>query len=435
MKAIYRGFRLTAIIFILTAAVLLSSCSFFQSFTIDSLIRPPKLTGENALIEQAFEAAVQKEVMLISPIAGDFRTAFVQYDVDADGTEETLVFYAKKDSPNEAHMHLLKYNGAEWYSAGDITGNGSEVYSVSFYHFDQDDSFEVAVCWTVSDSRRNKTLSLYKLSETDHTQDISQLSVIQLFDYLILDFDMDGQLELLYLMDNSSDSEQPFKISMIKMDPADGAFHFVCELPLRQSVNLPVQMTYDVRMQVYTLYIDCVNFDGSYITEILYYDNEKSVFSRLQNEEGTELSELTVRNSQVYCSDIDNDKIIEVPLQKVWEGSSVIYPEAETPLPMHVIEYAKRQKNEMIPLGKSYFYAPDGTFRFRTEMFKDAYIAVYDQAESTVRFYVPDEPDTCFLSVQFVPLAAKEAAFNVELIEPEVSLFTEENIRRMFEIL
>lgn len=435
MKAIYRGFRITWLVLLLTVAILLSSCSFFQSFTVDSLIRPPKLTGENALIEQAFESAVQAEVMFISPIAGDYRTAFVQYDVDVDGTDETLVFYAKKDSPNEAHMHLLKYDGSEWYSAGDITGNGSEVYSVAFYHFDPDVSFEVAVCWTVSDSRRNKTLSLYKLNENEHAQEISQLSVIQLFDYLILDFDMDGQLELMYLMDNSSDSEQPFKISMIKMDPADGAFHFVCELPLHQSVNLPVRMTYDVRMHVHTLYIDCVNFDGSYITEILYYDNDKSVFSRLQNEEGTELSELTVRNSQVYCSDINNDKNIEVPLQKVWEGSSVIYPEAESPVPMHVIEYAKLHENEMVSLGVSYFYAPDGTFRFRTEMFKDAYIAVYEQAESTVRFYVPDEPDTCFLSVQFVPLAAKEAAFNVEFVEPEVALFTEKSIRQMFEIL
>ncbi len=432
MKAICRGVRILIIFTVLISSSLLSACSFFHSFTVDSLIRPPKLTGENALIEQAFEAAVKTEVLFISPIAGDYRTAFVQFDVDADGEDETLVFYAKKESPSEAHIHLLKFNGENWYSAGDITGNGSEVYSVAFYHFDPDESFEVAVCWTVSDSRRNKTLSLYKLTQED---EISQLSVIQLFDYLILDFDMDGRLELMYLMDNSSDSEQPFKISMIKMDPADGAFHFVCELPLHQSVNLPVQMKYDIRVQRYTLYIDCVNFDGSYMTEILYYDKEQAVFSRIQNEAGTELSELTVRNTQVYCADIDNDRIIEVPMQHVWEGSSVLYPEAETPLPMHVIEYAKRQNNELVPLHISYYYAPDGAFRFRTDEFTDNYIAAYDAAASTLRFSVPDEPEAVLFTVRYIPLAEKEAAFTVEIAEPEVTLFTEQHIKSLFEIL
>jgi hypothetical protein len=78
MKAMRHGVRIITLIFVLCAALLMTSCSFFQSFTVESLIRPPKLTGENALIEKAFETAVNKDVMLISPIAGDYRNAFVQ---------------------------------------------------------------------------------------------------------------------------------------------------------------------------------------------------------------------------------------------------------------------------------------------------------------------------------------------------------------------
>ena len=435
MKVILHGIRITTLIMILCAALLLTSCSFFQAFTVESLIRPPKLTGENALLEKAFEAAVNKDVMFISPIAGEYRTAFVQYDVDADGTDDTLVFYAKKESPNEAHMHLLKYDGDNWYSAGDITGNGSEVYSVAFYQFDRDSAFEVAVCWTVSDTRRSKTLSLYETSSQDDVQELTQLSVIPLVDYLILDFDDDDQLELMYLMDNSSDAEQPFKVNLIKMDPKDGAFHFVCELSLHQSVNLPLKINYDIKALRCTLYIDCVNADGTYMTEIFYYDTQKALFSRMVNAGGVELSELTVRNAQVYCSDVDNDKIVEVPVQRVWDGATVLYPEAENPLPMNVIEFVKRQDNELSPLNVSYFYAPDAQFRFKTDEFLDEYVAAYDTAEMILQVFTRDDNAAPLFSVQYVPLAGNEAAFNIVISEPEVTLFTEKHIKSLLEIM
>ena len=435
MKTFRIGLRAARLILVLFAAVFaLSSCSFY-SFTVDSLIRPPKLTGENALIEQAFEKAVNADVLLISPISGDFRTAFVAFDVDADGEDETLVFYAKKDSPDEAHLHLLKYDGENWYSAGDITGNGSEVYSVAFYNFDQQDSNEVAVCWTVSDTRRNKTLSLYRLDDSQDGSGITPLSVIQLYDYQILDFDSDRQPELMYLMDNSSDPEQPFKVNLIKMDKASRSFRFVCELPLHQSVNLPVKIAFDVRSLKYTMYIDCLNTDGSYMTEIIYYDTENAVFSRIQNAEGADISELTVRNTQIYCADIDNDRLIEVPLQKAWEGASVLYPEAESASQMYVIQYHRRQNQELVPLSNAYFYAPDGAFRIRTDAFMDSYYAVYDAAQTTVHFYANDEEEQSAFSIKYAPLAEKEGAFYVEIAEPEMTPFSEAYIKSLAEIL
>ena len=431
MRSIRSGLRLAALMF---AVVMLSSCSFY-SFTVDSLIRPPKLTGKNALIEQAFENAVGADVFLISPISGDYRTAFTTFDVDADGVDETLVFYAKKESPNEAHLHLLKYDGENWYSGGDITGNGSEVYSVAFYNFDQQASYEVAVCWTVSDTRRNKTLSLYRVADTQEQSELIPLSVTQLYDYLILDFDSDGQPELMYLMDNSSDPEQPFKVNMIKMDRSDEAFHFVCELPLHQSVNLPVHISYDFRFQRYTLYIDCLNTDSSYMTEILYYDTDNAVFARIQNEQGIDLSELTVRNTQVYCADIDNDKLIEVPTQQVWEGASVLFPETDTALPMYVTAFYKRQEQELVSKNNTYFYAPEGYFRFCADPFLESYFAVYDAAQTTLFVYARDEDQQPVFSLKYVPLAEKEAAFYVEIDEPAISQFTEQYIKSLAEIL
>ncbi|MCH5198846.1 MAG: hypothetical protein J1E34_08075, partial [Oscillospiraceae bacterium] len=276
MKAIYSNIKL--IFPVLLCAIILSSCSGFEFFSAEQLIRPPKLTGENALIQEAFEKSVGKDVMLISPISGEYRSAFVQVDLDNDSYEENLVFYTKADSPNEVHIHFLKFNGERWYSFGDITGNGSDVYNVRFYDLDKTGTYEIAVCWAVSDSQKSKTLSLYKVSEENGEHNVSTLSVIQIFDYLIDDVDSDGQNELIYLTANSSDQETPFRVSLIKMNPGNSTFEFVCELQLSPSVTSPVQYLSDITNGVYRFFIDCINYDGSYMTEILYYDSENSVF-------------------------------------------------------------------------------------------------------------------------------------------------------------
>ncbi len=435
MKAI-RKTVITIMLFALVA-LLCSSCSFIDFFSTDSLIRPPKLTGENALIQQAFEKAVGKDVMLISPMAGEFRSAFVQYDINRDGREETLVLYSKTESPNEAHLHLLRFDGEDWYSAGDMTGNGSDVYSVAFHELDGDSDFEIAVSWTVSDSKRNKTLSLYKLSASEEGERIDQLSVIQIYDYMVGDFDFDGRQELLYLMDNSADTEQPFKASMIKMDPAAGAFTFVCELQLSLTVNVPVKMSFDIRDGHYRLYIDCQNYDGSYMTEVLWFDTAELVLKRLQDEEGKAISDLTSRGAPAFSEDVNNDRIIEFPVQKFYENSVVYTKDTDGEAPMPVITFARCEGNTIKYLNRTYFYATEGEFRFRMDSFAERYTAAYDTAEKELRFYQPDAPELPVFTVRYVSEEPQTEEVLIRISKSASVSFglTEEQIRRFIDIL
>ena len=432
MKAIrstVKSFLLFALV-----ALLCCSCSFIDFFSTDSLIRPPKLTGENALIQQAFEKAVGKDVMLVSPVSGDFRSAFVQYDIDRDGTDETLVFYTRNESPDEAHLHLLRFNGEQWYSAGDMTGNGSEVYSVSFFDLDKTVGYEIAVSWTVSDSKRNKTLSLYKLTSVPEDR-IDQLSVLQIYDYMVCDFDFDGQQELVYLMDNGADQEQPFKANMIKMDPAGAGFTFVCELQLQLSVNVPVKMSFDIRDGHYRLYIDCMNYDGSYMTEVLWFDTGELVLKRALDAEGNVISEMTGRNAAVFSEDLNNDRIIEFPMQRPYENSAVYTKDPDGETPMQLITFARLQGENLNYLPRNYFYSPEGEFRFKADAFLDGYFAAYDAANKELRFYQTDVPETPVFTVKYVSLTPAEQEIFIEITEPAVFRYTEEQLKNFMEIL
>lgn len=432
MKAIRSAVE-TVLLFALIA-LLCCSCSFIDFTSTDSLIRPPKLTGENALIQQAFEKAVGKDVMLVSPVSGDFRSAFVQYDIDRNGTDETLVFYCRPESPDEAHLHLLRFNGERWYSAGDMTGNGSEVYSVSFLDLDKAVGYEIAVTWTVSDSKRNKTLSLYKITSLPEER-IDQLSVLQIYDYMVCDFDFDGQQELLYLMDNGADQEQPFKANMIKMDPADGGFVFVCELQLQLSVNVPVKMSFDIRDGHYRLYIDCMNYDGSYMTEVLWFDTAELVLKRAQDAEGNVISEMTGRNAAVFSEDLNNDRIIEFPVQRPYENSAVYTKDPDGEAPMQLITFARLQRDSLNYLSRNYFYAPEGEFRFKADAFLNGYFAAYDAANKELRFYQTDVPETPVFTVKYVSLTPAEQEIFIEIAEPTVFRYTKEQLKSFVEIL
>lgn len=433
MKAITAGIRI--LVLILAAAVLFSSCSLVQFPSVNSMIRPPKLTGENALLQKTFDEAVGKDVSLVSPLTGDYRAAFVQFDLDQDGADETLAFYTKNDSPNEGHIHFLQSDGEEWLSVGDITGNGSEVYQVAFYDFDADGGYEIAVSWMVPDSRRNKTLSLYKLDFSAGEPQILQLSVLQIYDYMVGDLDFDGKNELLYLMYNSSDQEQAFKVSLIKMDEISQGFEFVCELPLAYSVNLPVRESADVRGEKYWLYIDCLNYDGSYMTEILYYDTESRIFVRLQDEAGNALSDQTGRNAEVLSEDIDDDGVIEIPVAQFYAENLMIDSEAKEETPLQIITYTYPAEYTLESENISYFYAPDNSFRFRIESFLEDYIVTYDISGSQLRFYMPDDLSTPVFTVTYVSYAAAMSEILVEITEPEVTQLTETYIRTLTEIL
>ena len=85
--------RAAAAILAVVLTVPMFGCSVFNVFSVDSLIKAPRLTGDNAEIQKAFESAVGSEVSLVRPVAGEYRSAYVLHDYDGDGVNEAIVFY------------------------------------------------------------------------------------------------------------------------------------------------------------------------------------------------------------------------------------------------------------------------------------------------------------------------------------------------------
>lgn len=451
-----------AVCVMLVMSVLLSACGLVDIFSVDSLIRAPKLTGEDALVQEAFEAAVGTDVYLINPVTGDYRSSFVQYDIDMDGTQETLVFYSKRENSAETHIHFLKFRDDAWVSVGDITGKGSAIDHIAFYNLDKGGEDEIAVTWTLSDAKRTKNLALYKLDGQNANVSVSQLLDLQVYDYTVLDFDFDGQMELMYLYNDSANTEEPFTASIIKYsETSDSGFLPVCKVELSEAIESPEKISYDIKDGQYRLYIDCFTHTGELMTEILYYRYNNSVIvapseansdeppqsteiraavlQRPTDEKGEYLCEQTRRNYSVYCEDItvDNqrDYFIDIPVERINPGSFVFEFDTSNESPLYYIEYMRYENSALVSTGNSYFFDPAMTFRFKIDRFLGQYSAVYDIADKELRFFTRENLSVPVFSVNFIQFFSADTDSGIVISNKAPEWLTENMIKSLIKAL
>lgn len=108
--------------------LLLSGCTF--GATVDALLTPPHLRGEQEQIYQALENAVGNRITLQYPRSGDHLSAVMISDLDGDGQDEAAVFYRKESSlstENALRLNLLDQADGTWMSVCDLPAEGAEV--------------------------------------------------------------------------------------------------------------------------------------------------------------------------------------------------------------------------------------------------------------------------------------------------------------------
>ncbi len=306
---------LRAICFIVILIFLFSGCSLIDFFSAESLLRPPRLTGENAALQKAFEEKVGKDIGLFAPLSGENRASYILFDSNNDGNDEAIVFYSLNSSEFVIHMHLLSQRNGEWYSVADITGSGTEIYKVDFYNVDNSRNLEIAVTWSVDDSKKDKTLSIYKIANFDENSDNALVSVasVQVADYICLDIDSDGISEVLYLYYKDSYSSLDTVARILDFDLTEQSFLPLSEVSLLCQLSSLVQICYEKQNNNYIVYFDCLNADGRYSTEILLFDYEKETLN-IPLLDGVSVYSRSLRKEDVLCQDFDDDGHIDIPL-------------------------------------------------------------------------------------------------------------------------
>jgi len=314
--------RIASLSVLASLCLLFSSCTLFDVFSTDTIIRAPKLTGEYAQLQAAFESAVGQDIENVVPVAGEYRSAFTMADFDGNGIDEAVVFYSRTDTDDVVHIHVLSYEDRTWKSLGDVLGTGSGVYEVVFCDLDGDGIKELSVIWTLSESDRDRTLSTYSVASQDGVLSSPvSLSSIKVSDYILADFNGTGGNEIFYTY-HSSSAQNVLYAQLLEFSTASGVPAPVTQIEFGMGVTDTQNLVYEKNRNGCRIFADCILDDGTYTTEVIDYNKSENTFTlplRAISEDG---SYGILRNGRALCKDIDSDGKTEIPVEISFPGIS-----------------------------------------------------------------------------------------------------------------
>lgn len=307
--------KTTIVISLLCCLVLLCSCDYFGFDPVDSLIRAPKLSGDNGELQKVFEASVGDKVVLKCPMSGKHRSAFTVMDIDADGIDEAIVFYAYTKDDTSARINILdKDSSGAWHSVADTYGPGSDVNSLSLIDINGDGVSEILVTWNVLDSK-NKYVTIYG------GYNCSTLSTGSIKNYITemftamypVDVDCDGQDEIFITVQDAVLGEYIAYGRLLGYDSTLDKIYLKSEIKLDGAVVSYLSITSDYMNNAARIYIDGV-INADYIqTELVVWEPETRRLVVPVDSDGKTWSAKTLRAQSMLSEDKDGDGRIEVP--------------------------------------------------------------------------------------------------------------------------
>ncbi|MGN0585239.1 MAG: hypothetical protein ACI4JD_07275 [Ruminococcus sp.] len=297
------------LVFLLAPAMLLGGCSF--GATIDTLLVPPSLGKEQEQIYQALQDAVGKDIKLQYPKTGDYLSAFILSDLDGDGEDEALVFYAKTGlsaAENNLRMNVLDKGKDTWSSVCDVPAEGAEIERVIISPIGAYTDTQIVIGYSIVD-QSDKGLVVYDYENGGLVQNFDV--TYSMFD--IHDLDGDGLQELLVLQADSASAGARAAVYV----PDEQKRFRKTQLSLRSGCTGFSQVLYDEREDgSAVVYADMLTGVTTMQTELFCFDGTR--LTHLIEDESA--ASETTRSVGCLTLDIDGDGTPEIPVQTVFPG-------------------------------------------------------------------------------------------------------------------
>lgn len=291
----------------LLLCVLLSGCSLFAP--VRELLAVPSFSAQNEALKRVFESEYGKNMQYKLPISGQYLSAFVVADLDADDADEALVFFLPDAFTTTVHVGILDCIDGAWQRTGELEGGGSDIYSVETIDLDGDGMQEVILCWSTLESSRvmsiygcsREPFSLLRLSENAYTAKLAA------------DLDGDGSMELFTTYLSSAGGSQTAQARVLRKTESGISVLDKCELDSKVSGYGEIFLQRTDTGAV--LYADAYKGESQMITEVLCWDTQTSSIRAPLLDAETLTNEQTWRSTAVPCRDTDGDGVPEIPCQ------------------------------------------------------------------------------------------------------------------------
>lgn len=390
-------------------------CCFFSGCnlsisSVDALMRPPKLSGENSLLQQTFESTIgdSENIVMKTPVSGENRSSYLLYDLDNDSVREAIVLYSDPIKDDLVYVTVFKFVNDKWSFVSTIKGRSSEIYSVDFADINGDGRFEILMSWSQvisgdtfapagMGSNGEKLLTIYSYNGSSTTllkneayskllvEDINNDSADELF---ILNISFTNQekvtLGRVVAFDKEYSIEQELKIQLTGMLDV---FNIACD-------------NYSINDETHTrIYIDGSISESGIITEVIDIKHNDLSISLPFYESNISAQPLTLRDVRVYSQDIDNDGIIEVPVIEKLPGGIKLSANDEEKTALNLTVWSEINNNELIVDSKCLLNGTYGYMFVYPEDWFGNITAIYNEKNATITFYSLDVNETLTASL------------------------------------
>ena len=302
---------------LLLAVALLVSCSgcSLNFFSVESLLSPPMQGGKNGEVQAAFnELKKNEKIQLKTPVAGNYQTSFVLFDINNDKSDEAFIFYTDSSVDASVRMALLQCIDDEWVICDDIKGAGNGVYDVDFSDLNNDGISEVFVSWSLFESKVKRITSIFSPSvSNDGKVSLNSLGSENCNAKNFVDFNGDNKNDLVIVYHDDTGEIQKTYLRLFSLSQTNELVKYG-EIPLDSAITTISGIQSDVvtgSTEKYTrLFIDCQKSEKTIFTEMVYWDSSLSIPVRAF----TEPSLTTARSYKARCMDIDADGLLEIPV-------------------------------------------------------------------------------------------------------------------------
>lgn len=306
------------IIIIFTMVLCLIFCSGCSdiNFSDNTLIRPPRATGDKADIQDIIAKEAGGAYSLKYPQSGEYRSAITMYK--SENIEECAIAFYSTENDTNMYVSIIFCNDNEWKCAGTFVNSGAGVDCLMFYDIDGDKKEEIIIGWNNYNSNL-KSLTVYSfdmeqmreivIDDTYNNIVISNITGNKTDDIILLSQSTSDAPSTIKLLQYSEQEKRPISKFYLELDP--------------NITNFSNIFISKIDKDKYGIVIDGEKIGGVLTTQIVYFDNEKlTLVNPLVTEENNTFNNITSRKDIVLSCDIDNDGIVEVPVTNQMPAST-----------------------------------------------------------------------------------------------------------------
>ena len=272
----------------------------------DSLLRSPEPQGELGEISEALKSAVGRKFTLKTPKYGEWRTAFVMWDMDGDETEEALAFYSTTtDEGADLHLSVINDEKGDWQVQSDFILGGTDIERIEFGDLNGDGAEEVAVAWSIYGAPETRLTVLSPAKQENFTMYEGSYT-----DFCIFNVTKSSGDEIFILTTDIHD-----KTTRCSLYRGEDTLREVDSVVIGGNVQLVKNFRKTELAGAPALFIDVETPEGGYFTEIVTING--NTLSAPLSQGGGRASVITGRYQPIICGDVNGDKNPEIPCMTV----------------------------------------------------------------------------------------------------------------------